>query len=344
MKVLVTGGAGFIGSNFIRYWLQSHPNDSIINLDKLTYAGNRSTMEDFMQHPKYHWVQGDIKNPEDVKKAMEGEVNAIVHFAAESHVDRSIYGPLEFVHTNVVGTAVLLEVVRKNPKIRFLLVSTDEVYGSLPLENLEKKFRWGDPYQPRNPYAASKASADHLARAYATTYGLDIMVTNCTNNVGPYQDPEKFVPLAITNLLEGKPVRVYGAGANVRDWLWVGDHVRGIESVLLRGKRGETYLFGGKSEISNLDLAKKILTQMDRPVSEKTITFVADRPGHDLRYAMDYSLTQQKLGWAPTLDVDTILKQTIGWYQKNGWWWKPLKERKAGVVIEHKTFKGGIHG
>lgn len=280
MKILVTGGAGFIGSNFIRYWLEHHPADSLVNFDKLTYAGHLSTLKDFENNPRHRFFEGDIQNPDAIANAAEKGIDAIVHFAAESHVDRSIYGPIDFVRTNVLGTTHLLEWTRQHPQTRFVLVSTDEVYGSLSLEDRSKKFKWGDPYQPRNPYAASKASADHLSRAYHHTYGLDIMITNCTNNVGPYQDPEKFVPLSITNLLEDKPIRIYGDGKYIRDWLWVDDHIMGIEKVLLKGKRGETYLFGGKSEIDNLSLAKRILAKLKK--QESAIEFVSDRPGNDL--------------------------------------------------------------
>lgn len=334
MRLLVTGGAGFIGSNFVRHWLAKHPQDDVVTLDLLTYAGHLSSLREAMENPRHQWVQGDICKPEDVERAIGAGVDAIVHFAAESHVDRSIYGPLAFVETNVRGTAVLLEAARRRPTTRFLLVSTDEVYGSLPLDGT-RRFALGDPYQPRNPYAASKAAADHLARSYATTYGMDIIITNCTNNVGPFQDPEKFIPLAITNVLEGKPIRVYGDGRNVRDWLWVGDHVAGIEAALVKGKGGETYLFGGNSEIDNRSLATRILTKLNRPVSAETLVFVADRPGHDMRYALDPEKSAQELGWRATYDIDGILDHTIAWYQENSWWWKPIKERAEGVVIRH---------
>ncbi len=347
MKLLVTGGCGFIGSNFIRYWFSKHPRDTIVNLDALTYAGHPESLKDTRKRKGYSFVRGDITKPEDVKKAIDKGVDGIIHFAAESHVDRSIYGPLKFVETNVLGTAVLLEAARTKSVPRFLYVSTDEVYGELALHS-NKQFTYSTPYAPRSPYAASKAAGDHLVRSYYTTYGMDAVITNCSNNIGPYQDPEKFIPLSITNVLDGKPIRVYGNGINIRDWLWVEDHCRGIELAFLKGKKGETYLFGGKGpEKNNLEIAKMILRKLGKKVVVKkenedgsaTIHLVGDRPGHDLRYRVEWSRSKKELGWEPTLSLDDILDKTIKWYSENRWWWEPIKQRKSGVVVRHRIEK-----
>lgn len=322
MKLLVTGGAGFIGSNFILYWMQKYPQDSIVNLDKLTYAGNLENLKTVEKNPNYTLVQGDICDGGIVEKAMQG-VDMVVHFAAESHVDRSIMEPAPFVMSNVVGTQVLLDAALKNKVKRFHHVSTDEVFGSLDLSD-SKKFDEQTSYSPRSPYAASKASSDHLVRAYFITYGLPITITNCSNNFGPYQFPEKFIPLAITNLLEGKKVPVYGDGLYVRDWLCVQDHCRAIDLVLKKGKVGETYCVGGlTSDINNLMVVRKILNLLKK--EGEMIEFVEDRPGHDRKYAIDWSKIKNELGWQPLHNFDEWLKQTVDWYLENKEWWQRVK-------------------
>ncbi|MEN9407718.1 MAG: hypothetical protein RLZZ455_934 [Candidatus Parcubacteria bacterium] len=322
MKIFVTGGAGFIGSNFILYWVKTHPSDQIINFDKLTYAGNLENLSAIEGHPGYAFVQGDICDPKIVRDAMSG-VDVVVHFAAESHVDRSIMEPAAFVETNVMGTQVLLDAALKNKVARFHHVSTDEVFGALPLDSTQK-FSEDTAYNPRSPYAASKAGSDHLVRAYATTYGLPISITNCSNNFGPFQFPEKFIPLAITNLLEGKKVPVYGDGKYVRDWLYVEDHCRAIDVVLEKGKIGETYCVGGVAEdINNLNVVKKILSLLGK--DESMIEYVADRPGHDRRYAVDFSKITKELLWKPEHNFDEWLVRTVEWYKNNQAWWKNVK-------------------
>lgn len=324
MKLLVTGGAGFIGSNFILYWIKNHPEDHIVNLDKLTYAGNLANLKSIENNPNYKFIQGDITDPALVNSVISG-VNTIVHFAAESHVDRSIKNPSQFVMTNVVGTQVLLDAALKNNIKRFHHVSTDEVFGALELGSGDK-FSEKTPYSPRSPYAASKAASDHLVRAYAETYGLPITITNCSNNFGPYQFPEKFIPLAITNLIDNKKVPVYGDGLYVRDWLYAEDHVRAIEVILEKGKVGETYCVGGLAQdISNIDVVRKILKIMGK--NEDSIEFVKDRPGHDRRYAIDWSKIKNELGWQPLNGFDEWLEKTVSWYKENESWWRPLKEK-----------------
>lgn len=322
MKLLVTGGAGFIGSNFIRYWLKNHPDDLIVNFDAVTYAGNLESLSDVDKNPNYSFIKGDITDQSIVEKTME-RIDTVVHFAAESHVDRSISGPAAFIKTNIVGTQVLLDAALKHSVKRFHHVSTDEVFGALEL-NSKDKFNESTPYDPRSPYAASKASSDHLVRAYHFTYGLPITITNCGNNFGPYHHPEKLIPLAITNILEGKKVPVYGDGLYVRDWLYVVDHCRAIELVLQKGTVGETYCIGGLTEdISNLDVIKRILSIMQK--DETSIEFVKDRPGHDRRYALDWSKIRSELGWEPKFDFMTGLEMTIEWFKNNEVWWKRVK-------------------
>jgi len=321
MKLLVTGGCGFIGSNFIRYWLKKYPNDKITNLDKLTYAGHLSSTKDFSRNNNYKFVRGDICDLKTVDKVMEG-VEIVVHFAAESHVDRSITGPKVFIKTNIVGTQVLMDSALKYGIKRFHHVSTDEVFGELPLG--KGKFTTDSKYNPRSPYSASKAASDHLIRAYHETYGLPVTITNSSNNYGPFQDPEKFLPRMITNLIDNQPVPIYGDGKYVRDWLNVIDHVAAIEAVIKKGKDGETYLVGGQTEDkSNLQIALKLLNFFGRDKSY--IKFVKDRPGHDRRYAIDWSQTKKSLGWQPEFDFDTWLGETVEWYRDNEWWWRPLK-------------------
>jgi dTDP-glucose 4,6-dehydratase len=323
MKLLVTGGAGFIGSNFIRYWLKNHLGDEIINLDKLTYAGHISSTKDFERSPNYKFIQGDICDSEVVDNVMNG-VDHVIHFAAETHVDRSIVGPQIFLQTNIIGTQVLLDSALKHNVKRFHHVSTDEVFGALSLESKEK-FNENTLYDPHSPYSASKAGSDHLVRSYFHTYGLPVTITNCSNNFGPYQDPEKFIPRAITNLIEGKEVPLYGDGKYVRDWLFVEDHVRAIEKVLQNGKVGETYLVGGLTEdINHLEVTRKLLNIFGK--DESSIKFVKDRAGHDRRYAVDWSKIEKELGWKPLYGFDEWLAKTVDWYRQNEWWWKPLKE------------------
>jgi len=324
--LLVTGGAGFIGSNFVLYWLKKYPEDSIVNLDKLTYAGNPENLKDVEHNKNYKFVKGDICDAELVNKLMKDEnIDTIVHFAADSHVDRSILDPSPFIKTNIVGTYTLLEAARKNKdKInKFYHVSTDEVFGSLELDSREK-FNENTPYNPRSPYSASKASADHLVRAYYHTYNLPITISNCSNNFGYYHFPEKLIPLAITNILEGKKVPVYGDGLHVRNWLFVEDHCTAIDLILHKGRIGETYLVGGMTEeISNIDVVRKILKIMGK--DNGWIEFVQDRPGHDRKYMIDWSKINKELGWYPKHDFDEVLELTIEWYTKNQEWWKKIK-------------------
>ncbi|MDP4010634.1 MAG: dTDP-glucose 4,6-dehydratase [Candidatus Roizmanbacteria bacterium] len=324
MKLLVTGGAGFIGSNFIHYCLEKHPDDHIVNFDKLTYAGNLSSLKDVENNSHYSFRKGDIVDKKAVDKVMP-DIDIVVHFAAESHVDRSIQDASPFVMTNVVGTHVLLESALKYKIKRFHHISTDEVFGALQLDSTDK-FTVNTCYNPHSPYSASKAGSDHLVRAYFDTYDLPITITNCSNNFGPYHFPEKLIPLAITNLLEGKKIPVYGDGKYVRDWLYVEDHCRAIDMILTNGKVGSTYLVGGQTEdISNLEVIKKILKIMD--ASEESIEYVTDRKGHDRRYAIDWSKTQEELGWKPEYDFDSALEKTIQWYKDNEDWWRKLKSQ-----------------
>lgn len=321
-KILVTGGAGFIGSNFILYWLKNHPEDTVINFDKLTYAGNLENLASVEQNPNYLFIHGDITVPEMVSNIMKG-VDVVVHFAAESHVDRSIKEPAAFVKTNVLGTQVLLDEALKNNVKRFHHVSTDEVFGALPL-NSSEKFNEDTRYDPRSPYSASKAGSDHLVRAYHETYQLPVTITNCANNYGPYHFPEKLIPLAITNILEGKKVPVYGDGLYVRDWLYVEDHCRAIDLVLNKGRVGDTYCVGSMTQdVNNLEVVKKILSIMGK--GEEEIEFVKDRPGHDRRYAIDWSKIKNELGWEPMHDFETWLTKTIEWYKENEKWWMDIK-------------------
>lgn len=322
MRLLITGGAGFIGSNFILYWLKHYPQDSVVNFDKLTYAGNLENLEEVENNSSYKFIQGDICNAELVNAVMQN-IDIVVHFAAESHVDRSILEPAPFVMTNVVGTQVLLDAAIKNRVKKFHHVSTDEVFGSLSLED-KNKFNEQTLYNPRSPYSASKAGSDHLVRAYFTTFGLPITITNCSNNFGPYQFPEKLIPLTITNILEGKKIPVYGDGLYVRDWLYVKDHCRAIDMVLRKGKVGETYCVGGLTEeINNLVVIRKILHFLGK--GEEMIESVKDRPGHDRKYAIDWSKIKNELGWQPEHNFDDWLKKTIAWYKTHKNWWNRVK-------------------
>lgn len=322
MKLFVTGGAGFIGANFILYWLKKYPQDEIVNFDALTYAGNLENLKSVEKNPNYKFIKGDITNGEEAGKALEDDVDVIVHFAAESHVDRSIMGPQKFVSTNVLGTQVLLDAAIAK-RIRFHHISTDEVFGSLSLDT-DDKFDEKTCYDPSSPYAASKAASDHLVRAAHRTYKLPVTITNCSNNFGPYQFPEKFIPLVITNLIEGKKVPVYGDGLNVRDWIYVDDHCAAIDLVLQKGKIGETYCAGGMTErVCNLDVVRKIIKIMKK--SEREIEFVKDRPGHDRRYAINWMKIHNELGYKPKHNFDEYLEKTVKWYVDHEDWWKRVK-------------------
>ncbi len=322
-KLFVTGGAGFIGSNFVHYWLKNHPEDQVVNFDKLTYAGNLASLTDLENNPNYTFVKGDITDPELVNQAMTG-ADYVVHFAAETHVDRSILGPGVFLNTNIIGTQVLLDAALKNKVSRFHHISTDEVFGSLELHTTEK-FTEETPYNPRSPYSASKAGSDHLVRAYGETYGLPYSITNCSNNYGEFMFPEKLFSLAITNLIENKKVPVYGDGLNVRDWLYVQDHCRAIEAVLLKGEDGSTYTVGGLvKDVSNLEVIQLIIKMMGK--SDEMIEYVKDRLGHDRRYSVDWTKIHQDLDWSPSVTLEQGLAKTISWYEQNQSWWQPLKE------------------
>ncbi len=336
-RILITGGAGFIGSNFVRYWHDRDRRDRIVVLDALTYAGNLANLADLEGDDNFRFVQGNICDRPLIEKLLRKEaIDTIVHFAAESHVDRSILGPDAFVQTNIIGTFTLLEAFRHHwnslpatPRPLFLHVSTDEVYGSLNPE--DPPFSETTPYAPNSPYSASKASSDHFARAYFHTYNVPTIITNCSNNYGPYHFPEKLIPLMCINILLGKPLPVYGDGQNVRDWLYVKDHCRALDCAIERGKPGETYNIGGNNEVKNIDLVRMLCRLMDelagdlplRP-SEELITFVKDRAGHDRRYAIDASKIQSDLGWQPSVTVEEGLRKTVQWYLENEDWWKPL--------------------
>ncbi len=311
MKLLITGGAGFIGSNFVHYWLEKHPADEILVLDKLTYAGSLENLKGAADKIKF--IHGDICDKGLVAETMQ-DIDTVVHFAAETHVDRSILGPEEFVRTNVFGTFVLLEAARNAKVRRFHHVSTDEVFGMIPLDS-NSKFSEETKYDPSSPYSASKAGADHLVRAYCRTFGLPATISNCSNNFGPRQFPEKLVPLAITNLLAGKKIPIYTPGNQVRDWLYVIDHCRAIELILEKGRIGETYLIGAQhEELTNLEVVQAILRLMD--LGEDMIEFVPDRPGHDVKYALDWSKIKNELGFEPQYGFEENLRKTIGWYKE----------------------------
>jgi len=320
MKLLITGGAGFIGSNFIHHIFKIYPDYKIVNLDLLTYAGNLQNLKDIENNRNYEFVKGDIADADLVNRLIK-EVDIIIHFAAESHVDRSILDSNAFIHTNIVGTHTLLEAAKNNGRKRFHHVSTDEVFGSLASD--DPPFNEKTPYDPRSPYSASKAASDHLVRAYFHTYDLPITISNCSNNYGPYHFPEKLIPLFITNLIEGKKMPLYGDGLNIRDWLYVEDHCRAIDLIIHKGKIGETYCIGGNSEKTNREIAYQILEIMEK--NEKMIEFVKDRPGHDKRYAIDFSKINKELGWKPEVSFEKRIRQTIEWYQKNQDWWKKIK-------------------
>lgn len=336
-RLLITGGAGFIGANFVHHWHRHYPDDRLVVLDALTYAGNRHSLAPLEAEPNFRFVLGNICDRELVEQVLRQEqIDTVAHFAAESHVDRSILGPAAFVQTNVVGTFTLLEAFRQHWRslgqpdtYRFLHVSTDEVYGSLGPD--DPAFTEVTPYAPNSPYSASKAGSDHLARAYFHTYQLPTLITNCSNNYGPFHFPEKLIPLCCINILLGKPLPIYGDGQNVRDWLYVQDHCRALATVIEQGQPGETYNIGGCNEVKNLDLVQMLCDLMDElapalPVrpSRQLITFVKDRPGHDRRYAINATKLRTELGWEPTVTVAEGLRQTVRWFLDNRDWWQPL--------------------
>ncbi|MFT8887738.1 MAG: dTDP-glucose 4,6-dehydratase [Ethanoligenens sp.] len=323
MKILVTGGAGFIGSNFVYYMLAHHPEDEIICLDLLTYAGNLQTLDAALQNPKFKFVKGDIADRAFVFDLFRKEKpEVVVNFAAESHVDRSIENPEIFLTTNILGTSVLMDASREFGVQRYHQISTDEVYGDLPLDRPDLMFTEETPLHTSSPYSSSKAGADLLVMAYHRTYGLPVTLTRCSNNYGPYHFPEKLIPLIITRALDDKPVPVYGTGANVRDWLYVGDHCSAIDLVLRKGKVGETYNVGGHNERSNLEVVKAVLRELGKP--ESLITYVTDRKGHDRRYAIDPTKIEKELGWQPTYRFAEGIKVTVAWYLENKSWWENI--------------------
>lgn len=320
MRLLVTGGAGFIGSNFVRYILSTYPSYDVVNFDALTYAGNLENLQGIEDNPHYRFVKGDITSPQAVREALTPSVDVLVNFAAESHVDRSILDPAAFVRTNVLGTQVLLDAAKQAGVQKYIQVSTDEVYGTLGSTGY---FRETTPLQANSPYSASKASADLLVRAYHETFGLPVNITRCSNNYGPYQFPEKLIPLMIIQALKGEQLPIYGDGLNVRDWLHVEDHCRAIDLVIHQGVPGEVYNVGGNNERTNLEIVKVILRQLGQ--SEELITFIQDRPGHDRRYAIDAEKIQTQLGWKPRYTFESGLQQTIDWYVQHPNWWRRIQ-------------------
>ncbi len=320
MKILVTGGAGFIGANFVHHILEKYPKYKIVNLDALTYAGNLANLTEIENNPNYEFVKGDILDKK-LMNELVARVDAVVHFAAESHVDRSILDSDAFVKTNVNGTLNLLEAAKNNGNKRFHHVSTDEVYGSL--EKDDPAFSEETSYDPRSPYSASKASSDHLVRAYYHTHDLPITISNCSNNYGPYQFPEKLIPLFVTNLMEGKKIPIYGTGENIRDWLHVKDHCIAIDRILHDGKIGETYCVGGDAEKTNLEITNLILELMGE--GQDKIEYVEDRKGHDKRYAINFSKIKNELGWEPSVSFEEGIRETVEWYKNNQDWWKNIK-------------------
>jgi len=328
-KIIITGGAGFIGSHVVRRFVKSHPDYQIINLDKLTYAGNLANLKDIENEPNYKFVKGDIVDAVFIDELFATEQpDAVIHLAAESHVDRSISNPLEFVMTNIVGTVNLLNAARfhwkgRYDQTRFYHVSTDEVYGTLGEDGM---FTEETAYDPHSPYSASKASSDHMVRAYQDTYGMDAVISNCSNNYGSYHFPEKLIPLSIHNITQNKPIPIYGKGENIRDWLWVEDHARAIDVIFHKAKSGQTYNIGGHNEWANIDLIKLLCQIMDTKLgrepgtSEKLITYVTDRAGHDLRYAIDATKLKEELGWTPSITFEEGLEKTVDWYLNNEGW------------------------
>ena len=336
MKIVVTGGAGFIGSNFVRVVLESRPDWSVVNIDKLTYAGNLENLKGLEEHPRYRFVKGDITDRNDVESVIDPDTDAVLNFAAESHVDRSIHDATDFIRTNIEGTQKLLDVSRQRGIERFLQVSTDEVYGSLGPEG---KFTEDTPLAPNSPYSASKTSADLLVRAAVHTHGMNCTITRCSNNYGPYQFPEKLIPLMISNALEEQELPVYGDGANVRDWIYVEDHCRAILAVLEKGRAGEVYNIGSDNEWKNIDIVKLILSKLDRP--ESLIKFVKDRPGHDQRYAIDNAKIEGEIGWKPEVSFEDGIQKTIQWYLDNREWWERIK---SGQYMDYYESQYGTVG
>ncbi len=337
MNIIVTGGAGFIGSNFVFHMLKEHPEDRIICLDKLTYAGNLSTLEPVMEKENFRFVKADICDREAVDKLFEEEKpEIVVNFAAESHVDRSIEDPGVFLNTNIMGTQVLMDACKKYGIKRYHQVSTDEVYGDLPLDRPDLFFTEDTPIHASSPYSASKASADLLVLAYHRTFGLPVTISRCSNNYGPYHFPEKLIPLMIINALHDEPLPVYGEGINVRDWLYVEDHCRAIDLVIRNGKEGEVYNIGGHNEMRNIDIVKLICKHLGKP--ESLITFVTDRKGHDLRYAIDPAKIHAELGWLPETKFEDGIKKTIDWYLANEDWWQPI------VSGEYREYYENMYG
>jgi dTDP-glucose 4,6-dehydratase len=334
MRILVTGGAGFIGTNYVFHVLNRHPEDEVTVLDALTYAGNVENFRQIERDPRFTFVKGDICDA-DLVEALVKKADAVVHFAAESHVDRSITDPMAFVKTNLIGTQTLLDACRRNRGVRFHHVSTDEVFGSLGPAGA---FSETTPYAPRSAYSASKAGSDHLVRAVWHTHRLPVTISNCSNNYGPYQHPEKVIPLFVTNLLEGKKIPLYGDGMNVRDWIFVGDHCEGVDLVLRKGRLGETYLFGGRSERSNVELTQTILFEMG--AGSDRIERVADRPGHDRRYAIDPSKAERELGWSAKTPFLHGIRKTIAWYKANESWWRNVK---SGAYQDYYRKQYGSH-
>lgn len=323
MNIVVTGGAGFIGSNFVYYQLQNHPEDRIICYDALTYAGNMETLEAAMKNPNFEFVRGDIADRAQVDALFQNRhPDVVVNFAAESHVDRSILDPGLFLRTNILGTGVMMDACRRYGIRRYHQVSTDEVYGDLPLDRPDLFFTETTPLHTSSPYSASKASADLLVLAYHRTYGLPVSISRCSNNYGPYHFPEKLIPLIITRALDNKPVPVYGKGQNVRDWLYVEDHCHAIDLIIRRGREGEIYNIGGHNERTNLQVVKTVLKELNRP--ESLIQFVTDRPGHDRRYAIDPSKIHSELGWLPETPFDEGIRRTVRWYLDNKPWWQHI--------------------
>lgn len=323
-QILVTGGCGFIGSNFIRYQLSKYPELSITNLDKLTYAGNLENLKEFESHSGYTFVKGDITDQELVNSLLKStDFDAVINFAAESHVDRSILDSGPFIQTNIVGTQVLLDAARKQKIKRFIQISTDEVYGSLGPEGL---FTEQTPLAPNSPYSASKAAADLLVRSYVKTFDFPAIITRCSNNYGPYQFPEKLIPLFISNAMEDKPLPMYGKGENVRDWIHVRDHCRGIDAALRKGEVGEVYNFGGNAEMQNIEITRLLLKLLGKP--ETLIQYVTDRPGHDMRYAIDCRKAESELGWKPETEFHAGLEATIDWYQEHMDWVNRIRSGK----------------
>lgn len=333
MKLLVTGGAGFIGSNFILYMMQQHPNYQIINMDALTYAGNLENLKSVQHHPNYSFVQADIADKPAVDAIFQQGIDVVVNFAAESHVDRSILEPEIFVNTNVMGTQVLLDAAKKYGVTKFVQVSTDEVYGSLGDTGL---FSETTPLAPNSPYSASKAGGDLLVRAYHETFGLPVNITRCSNNYGPYQFPEKLIPLIISRALNDESLPVYGDGLNIRDWLYVEDHCSAIDLVIHQGKMGEVYNIGGNNERTNVHIVKTILNELGKP--ESLITYVTDRPGHDRRYGIDPTKIMNELGWEPKHNFETGIKETIQWYLSNKEWWTRIQ---SGAYRDYMTQQYG---